>query len=68
MVNGAKERLVKEIVELKERYHKLDDFLWSTSFSKLPERQQDLMYLQETFMCGYLDVLEQRLKYWKDKE
>ena len=68
MANGAKERLVKEIAELKERYNKLDEFTWTYAFNKLPVRQKGLMHLQKTFMRGYLQVLEQRLEYWEDTE
>ena len=62
MANGAKERLVKEIVELKERYHKLDDFLWSTSFSKLPERQQDLIVPTRNFYVWLSRSLRAEIK------
>lgn len=68
MKNGVKERLEKETAVLKERYDKLNDFLWTDKVKSLSARQQELLSLQEIFMSGYLEVLELRLKYWGNEE
>ena len=57
-----RDRLVKETRELVEKYEKLQDFMRTTVFYKLPRRKKKLMYKQSRIMNEYIEVLGERLE------
>lgn len=57
-----KERLVKEVLELNERYVKLEYFTGKDEFKKLDLEVQDLMRKQKHAMELYLYFLVKRIE------
>ena len=58
----VKKELEQEYNELHKKYLKLDDFTRTDEFKSLPQIQQDLLYLQESTMSSYYDILHMRIK------
>lgn len=56
-----KDRLFKEQEELNEKFDKLNAFLASPASVHLPAEDQDLLYMQRTWMEKYLQVLGSRV-------
>lgn len=55
-----KSRLKQETLDLVEKVNKLQDFLKTQTFYKLPRVEKDLIYAQYKAMIDYLQVLGQR--------
>ena len=62
MKNDAKERLIKERDELKERFSKLDKFIQSEEFQSLKLISRTLLIEQEKAMGTYLNILDCRIE------
>ncbi len=58
-----KERLIYEKIQLSERLHKLEDFIfYSDKFKDLSLEQRKLLSAQAHVMTIYYMILEERLK------
>jgi hypothetical protein len=55
------ERLIIERDELNEKKEKLTAFIGTESFQKVAVVQQRLLKVQQTIMCSYLQVLDERI-------
>jgi hypothetical protein len=56
-------RLREEIIQLKKRTEKLENFIENNSiFQELSAHKQVLMQLQLTYMLSYLNILNQRFQ------
>ncbi len=55
------ERVVTERDELDEKLHKLEVFLQGTLYASLPEGEKTRLVMQQGFMAGYLQVLNERI-------
>ena len=55
-----KSRLKEETQELIKKLHKLQDFMGSEKFYKLPRIDKDLLYDQYHAMLTYLQILGKR--------
>lgn len=62
------ERMVDERFVLNDRVSKLDTFIKSNGFNNLSKEEQALMEKQLPFMQGHLDVLDQRIQYYRDNK
>jgi hypothetical protein len=58
-------RLVTEQGDLREKLHKLTDFLKSAEYRALDTEEQKLLFHQQRVMGEYLDVLDARVKRFK---
>ena len=54
-------RVVDEYRELKERINKLKTFFYKEPYWECTEEERFRLHIQYTFMCGYSEVLEQRI-------
>lgn len=64
------ERMKKELLELEERFEKLNDFLESqieNPESKIDEVQKIYLGMQLTHMNSYIEVLKMRIEYDTEK-
>lgn len=59
--NDVINRLVQEYNELKERHHKLKEFLSHNTVESISRTQYDLLIQQYAYMSNYLSVLEVRI-------
>lgn len=55
------ERLIAERDELRDKYEKLDAFLFTEQFNKLDDVQSALLQIQHSSMKTYLQCLNERL-------
>jgi hypothetical protein len=55
-------RLIEETKELATKTNKLNDFMKTNFFYKLPRNKKDLLYEQYQLMVSYLRVLGLRLE------
>jgi hypothetical protein len=55
------ERLHDERVELRNKYEKLDGFLFTEEFEKLDDVQAALLQIQHSAMKTYLQCLNERI-------
>jgi len=55
-------RLLTEAQEVAERLNKLNTFLASDAFPKLPREDKDLLYSQQRSMSKYVQILGKRLE------
>lgn len=62
------ERMVDERFVLNDRVSKLDTFIKSNGFNNLSKEEQALMEKQLPFMQGHLDILDQRIQYYRDNK
>lgn len=53
-------RLKIETLELAEKVNKLHTYMATDAFYQLPREDKDLLYKQEKFMMGYLQILGKR--------
>ncbi|AIZ94814.1 hypothetical protein [Pseudomonas phage vB_PaeP_4029] len=63
---GAKERLKLELQELRERQERLFNLLHTDAAVDIPEYAYSLLEQQETAQRNLIDILEERLKQWRD--
>lgn len=56
------DRLNVEKAELNERHTKLDSFIKSEAFEKLPDEQRKLLIVQRGVMLQYLEILADRIR------
>jgi hypothetical protein len=67
-MSDAKERVIKELQELNDRMHKLQEFNGSMRFNALKSRQMKfLLTTQYSVMHAYRGILEARLDCWEDE-
>lgn len=57
-----KERLLAETRETAERLNKLNTFMATEHFPKLPREDKDLLYEQQRVMSQYVQILGKRLE------
>jgi thioredoxin-related protein len=62
------DRLKNELLELKEKKDKLNEFIQSDSFLNISKNQRNLLKLQHLSMCTYCECLEQRLEFILSEE
>jgi hypothetical protein len=62
MTVEQKTRLLAETQEIAERLNKLNTFLASDVFPKLPREDKDLLYSQQRVMSKYVQILGKRLE------
>jgi hypothetical protein len=55
-------RLFTETQEVAERLNKLNTFMASDVFPKLPREDKDLLYSQQRVMSKYVQILGKRLE------
>lgn len=60
-MEGFQERVIAEKEQLDERTNKLDAFIDTAAFGKLPQAQQALLKVQLHSMKAYSECLSQRL-------
>lgn len=66
-LDKAKDRVIKERLEVRDRLRKLQMFLGNTNLHKLVSNEQlELMREQEKVMDKYLNILTKRLDIWQD--
>ena len=56
-------RIKKEKKELVDKLQKLEDFVYSDDFAKLPDESKELLFRQRTAMTDYRDVLAERIEF-----
>lgn len=61
-MEGFKERMIDEIMDLRDKIEKLSVFLSSKTAEDLKKMQIQLMEAQLSIMKGYLSVLETRIE------
>lgn len=66
MEQTAKQRVEKELQDIKEKRRKLDAFLRTDAYKALKDNMQSLLVEQQLVMSDYEDVLERRLQIWED--
>ena len=66
MEQTAKQRVEKELQDLKEKRRKLDAFLRTDAYKALNDNMQSLLVEQQLVMSDYEDILERRLQIWED--
>lgn len=57
MTPEQKERLAKEINDLRDKIHKLGDFMRTRAFYKLDRPNKSELYKQKHAMLTYLEIL-----------
>jgi hypothetical protein len=62
MTPEQKDRLLEEAQETAGRINKLNAFMASEAFPKLPREDKDLLYSQQRAMSKYLQILGKRLE------
>ena len=65
-MSDFKTRLREEKDELNKKYIKLDAFIGTEDFLKLPDEQQFLLVQQRLLMIGYFNVLDRRIELIED--
>ncbi len=55
-------RLLLETQETADRLNKLNAFMGSDAFPKLPRKDKDLLYSQQRVMSKYVQILGKRLE------
>ena len=60
-MSDFKTRLMDEKQELEERVEKLESFVGTEGFAKIPQVQQDLLLIQLPQMTSYLNTLNLRI-------
>lgn len=65
-VDTAKERLEEEFKDLKEKTHKLADFLINDKFQIMSREQQNLLNMQYELFRTLWYVFDRRLEIWQD--
>lgn len=58
----AKARLLAETQETADRLNKLNSFMATDAFPKLPREDKDLLYSQQRVMSKYVQILGKRLE------
>ena len=66
MEQTAKQRVEKELQDLKEKRRKLDAFLRTNAYKALNDNMQSLLVEQQLVMSDYEEILERRLQIWED--
>lgn len=66
MEQTAKQRVEKELQDLKEKRRKLDAFLRTDAYKALNDDMQSLLVEQQLVMSDYEEILERRLQIWED--
>lgn len=66
MEQTAKQRVEKELQDLKEKRRKLDAFLKTDAYKALNDNMQSLLVEQQLVMSDYEEILERRLQIWED--
>ncbi len=62
------ERVVEEQKVLSEKYFRLQIFLDSESCKKVPLMEKERLHLQAYLMSKYIEVLDDRIAYFKEIE
>ena len=62
MNEEQKQRLLEETRETADRLNKLNLFMATDAFPKLPREDKDLLYSQRRTMCKYVQILGKRLE------
>lgn len=62
MNDAQKNRLLAETRETAERLNKLNAFMATDGFPKLPREDKDLLYSQSRAMSRYVQILGQRIE------
>jgi hypothetical protein len=62
MNEEQKARLLAETQETATRLNKLNEFMASEHFPKLPREDKDLLYSQQRVMSEYVQILGKRLE------
>lgn len=57
-----KARLLAETQETADRLNKLNTFMATDAFPKLPREDKDLLYSQQRLMSEYVQILGKRLE------
>lgn len=65
MEQTAKQRVEKELQDLKEKRRKLDAFLRTDAYKALNDNMQSLLVEQQLVMSDYEEILERRLQIWE---
>ena len=67
MITTAKQRVIQERDELRDRINKLGLFISTNSkYATLPRRQRKLLRKQYRYMVAYHNILTERLACWED--
>jgi hypothetical protein len=66
MLEEYQERVIIELNELNVKLSKLNDFIESPNFIKLDLENQDLLKQQKVIMEQYADIVESRIKLFKN--
>lgn len=66
MEQTAKQRVEKELQDLKDKRRKLDAFLRTDAYKALNDNMQSLLVEQQLVMSDYEEILERRLQIWED--
>lgn len=62
------ERMLDEYFELSTKIEKLNEFFTTSMFSKLSEIEKDLLTEQGEAMNKYLEILNKRIEYIREKK
>ena len=62
MNEEQKQRLLAETRETAERLNKLNSFMATDAFQKLPREDKDLLYSQQRVMSEYVQILGKRIR------
>lgn len=62
MTQEQKDRLLSEAREVADRLNKLNTFMASEHFPKVPRTDKDLLYSQQRVMSKYVQILGKRLE------
>ena len=62
MTKEQKSRLLAETRETADRLNRLNVFMASDAFPKLPREDKDLLYSQQRVMSKYVQILGKRLE------
>ena len=63
-MSDARQRVVEELEELIARRSRLNDFLYTSAYARLSDRQQMLLARQSEVMAEYGQILQTRLDEW----
>jgi hypothetical protein len=61
MIPDYQQRVIEEHAALQDKCDKLEVFLWSDVFNKLPKDERTRLVMQLGFMRAYRSVLDQRI-------
>ena len=67
-LESYRQRMLAERDELSERLTKLSGFINSRAFESVGKPERMRLMRQSVFMRGYLDVLQERIEGWAEKE